>query len=136
GIRTIQQSLDTILKEKQPSTDDVRRVAAIAARAPSPLAKDPHRVTRWLDDHDSELDARSLWLARVGLARLAGGDALGLAQARDRILARLAGGLPVERELPAFLRFAGRSGALGNASGEQLTTALDRLREKIGSTRR
>jgi hypothetical protein len=136
GIRTIQQSLDTILKEKQPATDDVRRVAAIAARAPSPLAKDPHRVTRWLDDHDGELDARSLWLARVGLARLAGGDALGLAQARDRILARLAGGLPVERELPAFLRFAGRSGALGNASGEQLTTALDRLREKIGSTRR
>jgi hypothetical protein len=136
GIRTIAQALDSILKEKQPNTDDVRRVAAIAARAPSPLAKDPHRVTRWLDDHDSELDARSLWLARVGLARLAGGDALGLAQARDRILARLAGGLPVERELPAFLRFAGRSGALGNASGEQLTTALDRLREKIGSTRR
>jgi hypothetical protein len=34
------------------------------------------------------------------------------------------------------LRFAGRSGALGNASGEQLTTALDKLREKIGSTRR
>ncbi|MBA3397446.1 MAG: hypothetical protein H0T89_32770, partial [Deltaproteobacteria bacterium] len=51
-------------------------------------------------------------------------------------LARLAGGLPVERELPAFLRFAGRSGALGNASGEQLTSALDRLREKIATTRR
>jgi hypothetical protein len=136
GLRTIQQALDAALKDKTPQTDDVRRVAAIAARAPSPLAKDPHRVTRWLDDHDSELDARSLWLARVGLARLAGGDTLGLAQARDRILARLAGGLPVERELPAFLRFAGRSGALGNASGEQLTTALDRLREKIGSTRR
>jgi hypothetical protein len=136
GIRTIAQALVSILKEMQQNSDDVRRVAAIAARAPSPLAKDPHRVTRWLDDHDSELDSRSLWLARVGLARLAGGDALGLAQARDRILARLAGGLPVERELPAFLRFAGRSGALGNASGEQLTTALDRLREKIGTTRR
>ncbi|MDQ3335290.1 MAG: hypothetical protein M4D80_09010 [Myxococcota bacterium] len=136
GLRTIQSALDAALKDKAPATDDVRRVAAIAARAPSPLAKDPHRVTRWLDDHDMELDARSLWLARVGLARLAGGDTLGLAQARDRILARLAGGLPVERELPAFLRFAGRSGALGNASGEQLTTALDRLREKIGSTRR
>jgi cellulose synthase operon protein C len=136
GLRTIQSALDAAIKDKTPSTDDVRRVAAIAARAPSPLAKDPHRVTRWLDDHDGELDARSLWLARVGLARLAGGDTLGLAQARDRILARLAGGLPVERELPAFLRFAGRSGALGNASGEQLTTALDRLGEKIGSTRR
>lgn len=136
GLRTIQSALDAAIKDKAPSTDDVRRVAAIAARAPSPLAKDPHRVTRWLDDHDGELDARSLWLARVGLARLAGGDTLGLAQARDRILARLAGGLPVERELPAFLRFAGRSGALGNASGEQLTGALDKLNEKIASTRR
>ncbi|MDQ3370549.1 MAG: hypothetical protein M3680_34455, partial [Myxococcota bacterium] len=111
-------------------------VAAIAARAPAPVARHPHRVLRWLDDHDGELDARSLWLARVGLAGLSGGDTLGLAQARDRILARLAGGLPVERELPAFLRFAGRSGALGNASGEQLTGALDKLRDKIATTRR
>jgi len=100
------------------------------------LARDPHRVQRWLDDHDGALDARTLWLSRVGFARLAGGDQLGLAHARDRILARLAGGLPVEHELPAFLRFAGRTGALGNASGEHLTRALEELVQRIARTRR
>ncbi len=130
------KALDTHLENNSPQNDDVRQVAAMAARGIEPIKSDPHRVVRWLDDHDAELDARTLWLARVGLARLAGGDVLGLAQARDRILARLASGLPVERELPSFLRFAGRSGALGNASGEQLSKAMDALREKIGSTRR
>jgi hypothetical protein len=129
-------ALEAALAARAPVTDDVRRVAALAARVVDPVRRDPHRVQRWLDDHDGELDARSLWLSRVGLARLAGGDMLGLATARDRILARLAGGLPVERELPSFLRFAGRSGALGNASGEQLGTALARLAERISATRR
>jgi hypothetical protein len=136
GRTPIAVALDAALGQRAPATDDIRRVAAIAARAPEPVRRDPHRVQRWLDDHDRELDARSLWLARVGLARIAGGDALGLATARDRILARLAGGLPVERELPSFLRFAGRSGALGNASGEQLGTALERIAERIQTTRR
>ncbi|HSK04890.1 MAG TPA: acyl carrier protein, partial [Kofleriaceae bacterium] len=136
GRAPVAAALDAVLGSRAPSSDDVRRVAAIAARAPDPVRRDPHRIVRWLDDHDRELDARSLWLARVGLARLAGGDALGLATARDRILARLAGGLPVERELPSFLRFAGRSGALGNASGEQLGTALERLLDRIRTTRR
>jgi hypothetical protein len=93
-------------------------------------------VTRWLDDHDGELDARALWLARLGLAQLSGGDSLLLAHARDRILARLAGGLPVERELPAFLRLAGRSGALGNTSGDHLALALDDLVSRVEKTRR
>jgi cellulose synthase operon protein C len=136
GRTKLADALDRALAQTQPGTDDVRRVAAIAARAPEPVRRDPHRVHRWLDDHDRELDARSMWLARVGLARLAGGDTLGLATTRDRILARLAGGLPVERELPSFLRFAGRSGALGNASGEQLGAALERLAERIQTTRR
>ncbi|MBA2545022.1 MAG: hypothetical protein H0V17_35595 [Deltaproteobacteria bacterium] len=129
------KTLALLLDNKQPTPDDVRLVAAIAARGDA-VKKDHHRVVRWLDDHDADLDARTLWLARAGLARLAGGDTLGLAQARDRILARLAGGLPVERELPSFLRFAGRSGALGNASGEHLSKALNALADKIGSTRR
>jgi len=129
------KTLGHLLDNKQPDPDDVRIVAAIAARGDA-VKKEQHRVVRWLDDHDAELDARTLWLARAGLAKLAGGDSLGLAQARDRILARLAGGLPVERELPSFLRFAGRSGALGNASGEHLSKALNALSDKIGSTRR
>lgn len=141
-----EQALAKILAQGTPVLDDVRVVAALAARAPDearaagagglPRGINPHRVQRWLDDHDDELDARTLWLARVGLARLAGGDPLGLAHTRDRILARLAGGLPVERELPAFLRFAGRTGALGNASGEHLTRALEDLAQRIARTRR
>jgi len=136
GRTDLVKALETHLANATPNLDDVRLVAAMAARAPVAVTKNPHRVHRWLDDHDGELDARTLWLSRAGLARLAGGDTLGLAQARDRILARLAGGLPVERELPSFLRFAGRSGALGNASGEHLAKALTALADKITSTRR
>ncbi|MEO8698566.1 MAG: hypothetical protein ABI867_00950 [Kofleriaceae bacterium] len=130
------EALEAHLAKKSPSPDDVRVVAAMAARQHAAVKKDPHRVQRWLDDHDGELDARTLWLGRAGLAKLSGGDTLGLAQTRDRILSRLAGGLPVERELPSFLRFAGRSGALGNASGEHLSKALTSLADKITSTRR
>ena len=139
-------ALAKILAHGSPDPDDVRVVAAAVARAPADgpaprgarpeLEDDPHRVQRWLDDHDGELDARTLWLARVGLARRSGGDPLGLAHTRDRILARLAGGLPVERELPAFLRLAGRTGALGSASGEHLSSALEDLAQRIGKTRR
>jgi hypothetical protein len=138
-----EHALAKLLAQGSPDPDDVRLVAAAAARtsadargARPEIASDPHRVQRWLDDHDGELDARTLWLARTGLARLSGGDPLGLAHARDRILAALAGGLPVERELPPFLRFAGRMGALGNASGEHLTAALDDLAQRIARTRR
>ena len=130
------KALASALALEVPSGDDVRTVAALTARVVPAVAKDPHKVTRWLDDHDGELDARTLWLARLGLAKLAGGDPLLLAHARDRILSRLAGGLPVERELPAFLRLAGRSGALGNASGEHLGTALEELAIKLDKTKR
>jgi hypothetical protein len=132
----IETALPRALGHARPETDEVRLVAALAARRVPAVSKDPHKVTRWLDDHDGELDARSLWLARLGLAQLAGGDPLALAHARDRILARLAGGLQVERELPGFLRLAGRSGTLGHASGEQLGRALDDVVARLASTRR
>lgn len=141
--------LDLILAQDAPDPDDVRLIAAFAARpAEHGRGSDPqagprravvddlHRVQRWLDDHDGSLDTRTLWLSRLGLARLAGGDHLALAHARDRILARLAGGLPVEHELPAFLQFAGRTGVLGNASGEHLNAALEDLVLRVATTRR
>ncbi len=136
GQTQVARGFDRAIANRLPSGDEVRLVAMLAARGAQPVAADPHRVTRWLDDHDGELDARALGLARLGLAQLAGGDPLLLAHARDRILARLAGGLPVERELPAFLRLAGRSGALGNTSGDHLAIALDELIVKFEKTRR
>jgi hypothetical protein len=128
-------ALDELLAIAAPEPDDVRRVAAIAATARPAAIGDAHRVQRWLDAHDPVLDARTQWLARLGLARLAGGDPLGLAHARDRILARLAGGLSVEHELPGLLRLAERRGALGHA-GDRLTRALDELAQRLGKTRR
>ena len=141
-------ALEELLALQAPDPDDVRAVAvaaALAGRAPGGpraidvlpgVARDPHRVQRWLDEHDGVLDARTLWLSRLGLARLAGGDPLGLAHARDRILARLVAGLPAAHELPAFLRFAGRRGAFGNASAEHLGAALEELAQRIARTRR
>lgn len=129
-------ALRQLLAATAPSQDDVRRVATIAARGGASIKKDAHAITRWLDDHDGELDARTLWLARAALAKLAGGDTLALARTRDRILARLAGGLPAERELPSFLRFAGRSGALGAASGESLGVALGQLASDVTTVKR
>ena len=54
---------------------------------------------------------RAAWLAALGLHRLAGGDVLGLARARDRLLERLFHtGLRPEQDLPSFLRFSGPAG--------------------------
>jgi tetratricopeptide (TPR) repeat protein len=132
----VDAGLARALELSTPTQDDVRLVAALAVRAGPEVENELARVQRWLDDHDGELDTRTLWLARVGLAGLVGGDARGLAHARDRILSRLAGGLTVERELPAFLRLAERKGAVGNATGEQLSIALEELSQRIARTRR
>jgi cellulose synthase operon protein C len=80
----------------------------------------------WLEAHDPELDVRSLWLGRAALARLSGGDRLGLSRARDRVLSRLGRGLSVERDVPAFLRFCGR----GTAAARD-TAAVGRLAEGL-----
>lgn len=121
---------DLELALASPTPDHVRRVAVMAARSLPAVASDLHRVIRFLDRHDALLDVRSVWLARVALARLAGGDRLGLAQARDRMLARLAGGLAIETELPSALRTSRRG------HGEQLTAALDRLHHTLTTTPR
>ena len=62
--QTPAKALDRALALEIPSGDDVRTVAALTARVVPAVAKDPHKVTRWLDDHDGELDARTLWLSR------------------------------------------------------------------------
>jgi hypothetical protein len=107
-------TLGRLMALTAPPRDDVRAAAAIVfAEAVSGRSLQPPTIqslARWLDLHDDALDLRSLWLARVALSRLTGGDRLALARARDRILQRLHRGLSVEKDVPSFLRFvsAGR----------------------------
>jgi hypothetical protein len=105
-----------------------RVVAAFTARAalsPQPPADLPPVLTRvlaLLDQQFDDLPARSAWLARVAAARLTGGDTLGLASWRDRIVARLREKGPgLDLDEPSFLRFH------GTASPERFQTARDWL---------
>lgn len=67
---------------------------------------------KYLLMHEQRLPVRHAWLAWSAWSKLAGGDALALARARDRMLARLLEqGLNAEADLPQFLRFAGRADA-------------------------
>src|SRR5262249_37013195 len=65
---------------------------------------------------------RVTWLAWSALSRLAGGDVLALARARDRVLERLHGqGLSRDLDLPYFLRFS------GGGTGDRAWLAHDHL---------
>lgn len=126
--------LRAALETSDPSPDQVRAVAVGVASGV--LRQDPHRLQRWLDARDDTLDVRTFWLSRLALSRAVGGDPLSLAAARDRVLRRLASGSSMGRELPSFLRFAGRHSALGNSMADQLRVALERLHERARTTSR
>lgn len=88
-------------------------------------------VARALQQQEVVLPVRLAWLAWVALARLAHGDALLLARARDRILERLfQDGLSAERDVPGFLRSGG-----GNNHERQavLKNHLASLREQVAA---
>jgi hypothetical protein len=116
-----------------PSDDDVRalvsQVLRVAHGDGEPL--DIPAVQRWLDRNDGGLDVRSLWLTRSALARLAGGDALGLAQAGDRVLALLHQGLSLVRDVPTFLR-----GSVDVSHASRLRAQLEGLLERFERTPR
>ena len=81
------------------------------------------RVTDWaafLDRFSEDLDVRSYWLGRYAVARLAGGDTLGLARARDRVLARIQGGLSLDRDVPRLMRVMGQGTAAGAGTGRAM----------------
>jgi hypothetical protein len=119
--------LDRLLATARPVEADVRPLAAAVVwasgqrPAPAELRRRLPEVHAYLERHDHLLSVRAVWLAWHGLARLAGADVLALARARDRLLERLlAEGLGAERDLPGFLRFAGRR------EGDRLRTVRDR----------
>jgi hypothetical protein len=118
--------------------DQVRTVAALAAasghRRPADAAVTA--LPQFLDRHEGVLDVRTRWLARTGLARIAGGDRLALARARDGVLSALAGGLSLERDVPAFLRFAGGGHGVESGAAARLVAQLEHLLEHYERTRR
>ncbi len=109
------EDLDLLLQAKEPTTAEVRALAAYlvwsARRDPRPasLMQRLQGVQRFLEKHEKLLPVRACWLAWIHLVQLLDGDALALARARDRLLERLFhSGLRPEQDLPSFLRFAGQ----------------------------
>jgi tetratricopeptide (TPR) repeat protein len=128
-------SARTLLALEEPSRDHVRALAVMLLSEADPDLRDlAQDATLWLDRHDGHLDMRTAWLARVALSRLVGGDRLGLARARDRLLAKIHGGLSLERDVPSFMR---RAGANRDAAQIELIAGkLDALLELLEKTRR
>lgn len=119
---------DARLARPHPSLQDARVVVALflrlAGERPPPawLAAKLPAVQAYVTAHQAGLPVRAVWLAAVRLSQLAGSDELGLARTRDRLLLRLLQeGLSPERDLPSFLRFAGRN------DGERLRAVRDKV---------
>ncbi len=96
----------TLFDAADPTPGEARRAIALFLADPGKLPLPV--VQKFLAANEATLPARSVWLAALTLAERSGADALGLARVRDRLLGRmLEEGLNPERDLPAFLRFAG-----------------------------
>lgn len=117
--------LETLLGEQTPNVEQTRAAAAhLFAQASSGATV--NRLAEWaafFDRFDDDLDVRTFWLARFALSRLSGGDALGLARARDRALARLQRGLSLDRDVPRVMRVTGAGGAGGAGTERALRVA-------------
>jgi hypothetical protein len=114
GGKAVPDDVDRRLKSQTPSANDYRAVVAVllwaAAQRPVPawLRERLPAILKYLEAHERALPVRAVWLAGFRLAQLNGGDVLGLARVRDRLLLRLLEeGLSPERDLPIFLRTAG-----------------------------
>jgi hypothetical protein len=113
--------LDRVLALEEPTSADLRALAAYVfcasggKPAPAALVQRLPRVRHFLESKEQRLPVRAVWLSALGLARLGGGDVLGLARVRDRLLERLyQNGLRPEQDLAPFLH------ASGESSGDRL----------------
>lgn len=118
---------DGLLQQASPNVEQTRgAVAHLLAAALEGNATVAARVTDWvafLDRFSEDLDVRSYWLGRYAVARLAGGDTLGLARARDRVLARVQAGLSLDRDVPRLMRATGQANAAGVGTGRAMRVA-------------
>lgn len=128
---------DKRLTGKTGSAADARAVVAgflrLAGQTPVPawLGSRLPKVRAFVEQHEGSLPVRAVWLAGYRAAQLSGADVLGLARVRDRLLNRLlAEGLSAERDLPGFLRFAGRHDA------ERLRVVREKVLDLHGAARR
>jgi hypothetical protein len=118
--------LNAVLDSPAPA-QAARVVAAYLAwtvtqPAPPDLVQMLPRVLTLLDDHEMDVPARAVWLARSAAARLTDGDQLGLARCRDRLFRRLMEKGPgLDLDAPSFLRFRGA------AAGDRWLSARDWL---------
>ena len=120
-----------LLSEPKPNSVAVRALAAglaLAAHDPDRTAWSAGlrdrlgRIHHFLERHEAAVPVRVSWLAWSSLSRLARGDVLALARARDRVLERLHGqGLSRDLDLPSFLRFA------GGGTGDRARLSRDHL---------
>jgi hypothetical protein len=123
SARPFDSALFDELLSAEPTKERLRTVAAavLALADRLEMKADWPSVQQYLARNDSLLPVRAAWLVAVKLAGVAGADSLGLARTRDRLLARLfEGGINPERDLPAFLRYAGL----------QITERMRVIREK------
>lgn len=133
---------DTLLTQATPNVEQLRgAVAHLLVAADEDTNGVRARVAEWssfLERFSEGLDVRSYWLGRVALARLAGGDALGLARGRDRVLARLQGGLSLDRDVPRLMRVTGQANAAGAGTGRALrvSSQLESLLKAFDETPR
>jgi cellulose synthase operon protein C len=116
--------LEGLLNQTAPDFEKTRgAVAHLFAASLESNQSVAARVTDWatfLDKFSEDLDVRSYWLGRVAVSRLAGGDTLGLARARDRVLARVQGGLSLDRDVPRLMRVMGQATAAGAGTGRAM----------------
>jgi cellulose synthase operon protein C len=130
---------EALLAVPAPTADQTRALAshvlaAALERVAPPAA--PARLVAWFDQHEENLDVRTLWLARAALSRLSGGDTLMLARARDQVLQRLQRGLSLSRDVPQFLRVGGPGGGADVDRTSQVTQQLEALLRAFDETQR
>lgn len=108
------RDFDADMVKQNPSPADARAFAARVVAAysgrltPDLIAKKP-AIEQHLQRMEPLMGIRPMWLA---WRQLAGSDVLGLARARDRVLARLHGtGLSREFDMPSFLWQGGGQGS-------------------------
>lgn len=106
------KTLERLLMATAPTNLQLSQLAAYLAWAgggnpPNVLAERMSRIQEFLEKYELLLPIRAAWLAWYGLSRMAGGDSLTLAGARDRCLERLfKSGLRPDMDMPSFLRLS------------------------------